>query len=164
MAVVHSSMEISALHLNTVICSVQILPHSCQPLSGVNLSPEFVNLHFPYAGQGLLLFHQWQCHFEFQPARVAVEGRSEVVLNTHAQLQISLLMRFLSLLCQASQWAFGDGVCQLLVQQFLNLFSQFKTTTKYHENYVFLDPFSCMAIPPQNNDFLNYFIPVNCTG
>ena len=24
--------------------------HSCQPLLGVNLSPEFVNLHFPYAG------------------------------------------------------------------------------------------------------------------
>ena len=30
--------------------------HSCQPLSGVNLSPVFVNLYFPYAGQGLLFF------------------------------------------------------------------------------------------------------------
>ena len=30
--------------------------HSCQPLLGVNLSPEFVNLYFPYAGRGLLLF------------------------------------------------------------------------------------------------------------
>ena len=28
----------------------------CQPLLGVNLSPEFVNLYFPYAGQGLLVF------------------------------------------------------------------------------------------------------------
>ena len=30
--------------------------HSCQPLLGVNLSPEFVNLYFPYAVQGLLFF------------------------------------------------------------------------------------------------------------
>ena len=36
-------------------CSVMFL-HSCQPLLGVNLSPEFANLYFPYAGQGLLFF------------------------------------------------------------------------------------------------------------
>ena len=83
---------------------------SCQPLSGLNLSPEFVNLRFPYAGWGLLFFRWWQRHFEFQPARVAVEGRSEVVLNAHAQLQISLLMKFLSLLRKFSQCAFGDGI------------------------------------------------------
>ena len=41
-------------------------PHSCQPLLGVNLSPEFVNLYFPNAGQGLLLFCWWQQCFEFQ--------------------------------------------------------------------------------------------------
>ena len=45
--------------------------HSCQPLLGVNLSPEFVNLYFPYADQCLLFFasgsgilnsnrHAWQ--------------------------------------------------------------------------------------------------------
>ena len=46
--------------------------HSCQPLLGVNLSPEFVNLYFPYAGQVLSFFfaggsgifnsnwHMWQ--------------------------------------------------------------------------------------------------------
>ena len=66
--------------------------HSCQPLLGVNLSPEFVNLCFPYAGQGPLLFRWWQWHFEFQPAHVAVEG------NAHAQLKILLPTRFLSLL------------------------------------------------------------------
>ena len=60
--------------------------HSCQPLLGVNLSPVFVNLYFPYAGRGLLFFCWWQWHFEFQPACVAVEGRSNVVLKTHAQL------------------------------------------------------------------------------
>ena len=51
------------------------------PMLGVNLSPEFVNLYFPYAGRGLLGF--LQRHFEFQPAPVAVEGRSNVVLNMH---------------------------------------------------------------------------------
>ena len=58
--------------------------HICQPLLGVNLSPEFVNLYFPYAGQGLLFYRWQQQHFEFQPAHVAAEGRSNVVLNMHA--------------------------------------------------------------------------------
>ena len=39
--------------------------HSCQPLLGVNLSPVFVNLYFPYAGRGLLFFCWWQQHFKF---------------------------------------------------------------------------------------------------
>ena len=36
-------------------------------------------------------------------------------------------------------------------------FAQFKTTTKSHENYVFLYPFSSMAIYPQNNDFFKFY-------
>ena len=95
-----------------------VVIHSCQSLSGVNLCPEVVNLYFPYAGQGLLLFHWWQWRFEFQLARVAVEGKSSDVQNTHAQLKISFPMRFLSLLHEASQCAFGNGVCRLLIQQF----------------------------------------------
>ena len=71
--------------------------HSCQPLLGVNIRTEFVNLYFPYAGWGLLFFCWWQRHFEFQLACVAVEGRSNVVQNTHVQLQFSLPSRFLSL-------------------------------------------------------------------
>ena len=55
--------------------------HSCQPLLGVNLSPEFVNLYFPYAGWGLLFFRWWQRHFEFQPAHVAVE--EAMLCETH---------------------------------------------------------------------------------
>ena len=47
-----------------------------------------------------------------------------------------------------SQCSFGEGVCRLLLRQFLNLFAQFKTT-KSHENYVFLYPFSNMAISPR---------------
>ena len=31
-------------------------------------------------------------------------------------------------------------------------FAEFKTTTISHENYVFVCPFSSMAIPPQNNE------------
>ena len=73
-----------------------ILSHSCQPLLGVNLSPEFVNLYFLYAGWGLLFFCWYQRHFEFQLACVAVEGRTNV-WNTHVRLQISLPRRFLSL-------------------------------------------------------------------
>ena len=61
---------------------------------------------------------------------MAVEGRSNIVQNTHAQLQTSLMTRFLSLLHWARQCAFGDGVCQLHIQQFFNLFAQFKTTRK----------------------------------
>ena len=50
-------------------------------------------------------------------------------------------------------------VCRLFIQQFFSLFAQFKTT-KSHENYVFLYPFSNMTISPQNNDFF-FLILVN---
>ena len=82
---------------------------------------------------------------------MAVEGRSNAVLNMHAQLQILLPVRFLSLLHSASQCAFGDGMCQLFVRQFFNLFAQFKTG-KSHENYVFLYLFSSKAISPEHNE------------
>ena len=36
------------------LCHTEL--YSCQPLLGVKSSPEFVNLYFPYAGQGLFLF------------------------------------------------------------------------------------------------------------
>ena len=42
--------------------------YSCQPLLGVNLSPEFVNLYFSYASLALfflLFFCWWQQYFEF---------------------------------------------------------------------------------------------------
>ena len=127
----------------------QIKLRRCQPLLGVNLSPEFVNVYFHYASSGLLFFCWWQQHFEFQPAHVAMEGRSNVVQNTHVGLQISLLTIFLSLLHEASQCALGNGMCWLLIQQFFSIFAWFKTTTKSHENYVSLYPFSSMAISPQ---------------
>ena len=65
-----------------VSASLQLqVQHSCRPLLGVNLSLKFVNLYFPCAGWGLLFFHWWQRHFDFQPA---CDGRNCVVLNTHA--------------------------------------------------------------------------------
>ena len=88
---------------------------------------------------------------------MAVEGRSNVVLNMHARLQISLLMRFLSLLHKFNQCAFGDGMCQRLVQQFFSLFAQFKMPTKSLENDVFLYPFSDMATSPQNNQKIVFY-------
>ena len=42
-------------------------------------------------------------------------------------------------------------------QQFFSIFAQFKTTTKSHENYVFLYPFSSMAISPQNNEKIVFY-------
>ena len=56
-------------------------------------------------------------------------------------------------------------MCRLLIRQFFNPFAQFKTTTKSHENYVFLYPFSNMAISPKIlRKKTLYFIPVNCMG
>ena len=49
-------------------------------------------------------------------------------------------------------WRWHVAMCQLLVQQFFNLFAEFKTTRKSHENYVFLYPFSNKAISPENNE------------
>ena len=144
--------------IDVVMSLMSLWLHICQPLSGVNLSPEFVHLYFPSAGWGLLFFHWQQQHFELQPACVAVEGRSSVVLKMQAQLQISLSLRFFSLLHWASPCVFGDGVCWLLIQQFFSLFAQFKTATKSHENYVSLDQLFYMAIfPPLSiRNFLFY--------
>ena len=52
----------------------------------------------------------------------------------------------------------------LLIRQFFSLFAQFKTTTKSHENYVFLYSFSSMAIYPPKIMKKLYFILVNCIG
>ena len=64
---------------------------------GVNLSPEFVNLYFPYAGWGLV-FSLVPEAFRIPIGTCGSGRKNNVVLNMHAQLQISLLMRFLSLL------------------------------------------------------------------
>ena len=38
------------LPVKEFVLLISIIIHSCQPLLGVNLSPQFVNLYFPYAG------------------------------------------------------------------------------------------------------------------
>ena len=52
------------LNFEQVVCSKMRLQlkknylfHKCHPPDSVDLSPESVNLYFPYAGQGLLFFH-----------------------------------------------------------------------------------------------------------
>ena len=70
--------------------------------------------------------------------------------------------RFLSLGQSACVWRWHVAMCQLLVQQFFNLFYEFKTTRKSHENYVFLYPFS-NNFPLKIMNKL-YFILVNCMG
>ena len=87
---------------------------------GVNLSPEFVNLSFPYAGRGpgassfVLFFRWWQRHFEWQPPRVSVERRTKIV--SHALGRINVVL---------NQCSYGDGVCRLLVRQFFYIFARF---------------------------------------
>ena len=80
----------------------------------------FVNLSvFPYAGRGLLFFRWQQRHFDFQPAHVAVEGISNVVLNMpHARLQISLPMPDFLAYCTRSVSVHFVMACWLLVRQF----------------------------------------------
>ena len=125
--------------------------HICQPLLGVNLSSEFVNLYFHYAGWVFCLFtggsgilnsnwHVWQWKEEAMLCKIHTHDFKSLFQQD--------FLAYTRLLHSASQCAFGDGMCHLLIQQFFNLFAQFKTTTKSHENYVFLYPFSSTAISP----------------
>ena len=140
-------------------------PHSYQPILRVNPSPEFVNLYFPYAGQGLLLFRWWQRRFEFQLARVAVKGKSSDVQNTHAQLKISLPTRFLAYCTRpvSVHLAMASVGCSF------NSFSVFCSVL--HNNKiswslcfpVFI--FQYGHIPPKSwKKQQLYFIQVNCMG
>ena len=55
--------------------------HTCQPHLGVNLCPEFVNLISLMRARVFWVIFWWQGHFELQQSCVAVEGRSNVMLN-----------------------------------------------------------------------------------
>ena len=92
-----------------------------------------------------------------------MEGRSNVVLNMHAQLQISHPKRFLSFLQYASQCAFGNGVCWLLVLQFFSLFASLK-----QQQSLMKIMFSCIHLPvwpyPSKIMIFKICIPVNCMG
>ena len=67
---VSQSRTVGGSHVTITCMGILQGSHSCQPLLGGNLSPEFINLSFPYAGRGRLSFRWWQRHFEFQPAHV----------------------------------------------------------------------------------------------
>ena len=61
--------------LSVMLYSLLLL-HSCQPLLGVNLSPEFVNLYFPYEGGGLLFFSLVAAAFSI-PTGICGSGRKK---------------------------------------------------------------------------------------
>ena len=113
---------------------------------------------------GVFCFSLAAAAFWFQPVCAAVEGRSNVVRNTHVQLQISLPTRFLSLLHWASQSAFGDGI---YVGCSFDSFSVFLLSLKQQQNLVKI-MFSCIHFPiwPYPPKIMKklYFIPVNCMG
>ena len=126
---------------------------------GVDLSPEFVNLHFPYAGQGLLFFtggssilnsnwHMWQWKEEAMLCEIHMRNfrshfQQDFLAYQYHTRPVSVHLVMARIGCS--------------VNSFFSLFAQFKTTRKSHENYVFLYPFSNMAISPQNNDFFIFY-------
>ena len=139
--------------------------HSCQPLSGVNLSPESANLYFPQAGWCLSFFaggsgilnsnwHMWPWKGEAMVCEIHMRDFKSHFQQDFLAYCIRPVSEHVAMACVSS----------MLVQWFFSLFAQFKTTTKSHENYVFLYPFSNMAISPQNNERKKYFILVNCVG
>ena len=122
-------------------------PHSCQPLLGVNLSPEFANLYFPYAGRVFCFFaggssilnsnqHVWQWNEEAMLCKIHMHD-----FKSHFQQDL--------LACCTRPVSVHVGC---LFDAFFSLFAQFKAT-KSHESYVFLYPFSNIAIsPPSPNN------------
>ena len=125
--------------------------HSCQPILGVNLSPEFVNLYFPYAGRGLLFFCWWQRHFEFQPAHVAVGGRSNVVRNTHTRLQIS--QDFLAYHTRPVSVHLAMACVSCSFDSFSIFLLSLKPQQNLMKNVFSWIHFPIWPYPPQNNDF-----------
>ena len=80
------------------------------------------------------------------PASTHGSRRKKQCCAKYTNLKSDFWRDFLAYCTRPVSVHFGNGVCQLLVWRFLNLFAQFKATTKSHENYVFLYPFSNMAI------------------
>ena len=113
------------MHICTHACTHT--HHSCQPLLGVNLSPEFVHQYFPYAGQILFflffLFFLLVAAAFWIPTGTCGSGRKKQCAKYICATSDLTSREILSLLHWASQCAFGDGVCWLHIQQFFNLFA-----------------------------------------
>ena len=128
---------------------------------------EFVNLYFPYAGRGLLVLRWQQQHFELQPARVAVEGRSCVVLNLPhhiARIQITQFQWDFLACCTRSVSVHLMMAC---VGCSFDTFSVFLLSLKQQQNLMKI-MFSCIhfpvwSYPPKIMKKFN-FILVNCMG
>ena len=156
---VEESDHMRALHVKSLLPQC----HSCQPILGVNLSPEFVNLHFSYEGRGLLFFCWWQQHFEFQLACVAVEGRSNLVQNTHAYLKSYFQWDFVAYCTRPVSM----HLMMACVSCSFDNFSVFLLSLKQQQNLMKM-MFSCIHFPiwPYPPKIMKnlYFILVNCMG
>ena len=127
-----------------------------EPLLGVNLSPEFVNLYFPYAGWGLLFFSLVPAAF-WIPIGTCGSGRKKQCCAKYIYIYMNNLKShfwwdFLAYCTRPASVNLVMAFTGCSFNSFSIFFAQFKTTTKFHENYVFLYPFSSMAISPQNNE------------
>ena len=149
------NIQLTLLFLYTQVCMKR---HSCQPLLGVNLSPEFVNLYFPYASQGLFFFfftggssilnsdqHVWRRKEEAMLCKIHMRDFkphfwSDFLAYCTRPVSVHLAM-----------------VCVSCSFDSFSIFSLSFKTTKFHENYVFLYPFSSMAISSQNNYFILFY-------
>ena len=148
--------------------------HSCQPLLGVNLSPEFVNLYFPYAGQVFCFFagsssilnsirHVWQWKEEALLCQICMHN-----FKSHFQSD------FLAYCTRASKCAFSDGtrpvsvhLAMACVSCLFNSFSVFLFSLKQQQNLMKI-MFSCIHFPvwPYPPKIMKklYSILVNCMG
>ena len=138
--------------------------HSCQALLGVYLSPEFVNLYFPYSSQGLLFFYAGGSSILNSNQHVWQWKEEAVLCETHLRnFKPQFWWDFLAY-CTRAVSVHLAMVCVGGSFHVFSVFSlSFKTTTKFHEYYVFLYPFSNMAITSKKMFFL-YFILINCMG
>ena len=120
-----------------------------------------MNLYFHCAGQGLFFF--FTCGSGILNSNQRVWQWKEVALVWEIHMH-DFKSHFQQDFLAYCTWPVSVHLAMTcVIQQFFNLFAQFKTTTKSHENYVFLYPFSNMAISPQIMIF-KIFIQVNCMG
>ena len=94
---------------------------------------------------GVLFFRWWLRRFEFQPARVAVEGRSTVVRNTHAaRLQTSpaaTILAYCTRRQSACIWRW-----RVSAAHYFDSFSIFLLSLKQQQNLMKV-MFSCVHFP-----------------
>ena len=137
--------------------------HSCQPVLGINLSPVFVNLYFPYAGQVFCFFagnssilnsirHVWQWEEEAMLCKIHMHD-----FKSHFQQEfLAYCTRPVSV-----------HLAMACVGCSFDSFSVFLLSLKHQQNLMKI-MFSCIHFPvwPYPPKIMKklYFILVNCMG